>query len=120
MPDHDDSLDNLLLLDGERLVYPNGYFAKFVIKRTTVSKARPHGLKYSLSFHDDSGQRVLGFDNAHAVTQGTGPGKRTRVQFDHKHEQSYTSFYEYENAYSLLSDFWQAVEEFMKELNHDG
>jgi len=32
-----------------------------------VSKERPHGLHYSLTLHNEDSERVLGFDNAHAV-----------------------------------------------------
>ena len=46
---------------------------------------RPHGLNYSLTLHDDEGERLLGFDNAHAIREGSGPGARTRNEYDHKH-----------------------------------
>jgi hypothetical protein len=38
-----------------------------------VTPERPHGLKYSLTLHAEDGARLLGFDNAHRITEGSGP-----------------------------------------------
>ena len=68
MPGRDHSLDTLLDLQGQVfVVYEKGHVARFVVRRTDVTEARPHGLSYSLTLHDSTGRRLIGFDNAHAV-----------------------------------------------------
>ncbi len=78
--------------------------------RFAVSTERPHGLNYSLTLHDEDGERLLGFDNAHAVREGSGPGARTRIEYDHKHSGERVRFYAYADAVTLLADFWTEVE----------
>jgi hypothetical protein len=109
----DPSLDTLLDLDG--VVYalsddPAPYWVKFVVKRVPVSPERPHGLSYSLTLHDPHGDRVLGFDNAHPVSEGSGPGMRTRIECDHQHHRLSVRFYEFQDAVTLMIDFWTEVE----------
>jgi hypothetical protein len=115
----DHSLDTLLSLNGEQFEIRDGYWVKFIINRTEVSKAKPHGLDYSLSLHGPDNHRIIGFDNAHAISKGTGPGKKVRVQYDHKHKLTGVDFYDYEDAATLLGHFWEAVEEFLKEYCDD-
>lgn len=65
----DPGLDMLLYLDGQMLfVGPEGgYWVKFVVTLVPVSPEKPHGLDYSLTLHGPSGERLVGFDNAHPV-----------------------------------------------------
>ena len=76
MRDH--SLDTLLDLDGTTFfsVEGQGYWVKFDVKRVATSAERPHGLKYSLTLHDPKNRRIVGFDNAHEIATGFGPGKK--------------------------------------------
>ncbi|MCC7005929.1 MAG: hypothetical protein IT497_04720 [Ottowia sp.] len=85
-------------------------WVKFEVKRCAITPERPHGIKYSLTLHNEKGSRLLGFDNAHAIHEGSGPGIRTRIEYDHKHKGEQVKFYVYENAASLLEDFWTEVE----------
>jgi hypothetical protein len=62
----DETLDTLLHLDGEVFPMDNGYWTKFEVKRIRTNKNIPHGIKYSLTFHDHNNKRIIGFDNAHA------------------------------------------------------
>jgi len=40
-----------------------GHVARFVVRRTDVTEARPHGLSYSLTLHDRSEvERILRMD----------------------------------------------------------
>ena len=109
---HDSSLDALLPLDGEVFVIdPSGnHWVKFEVKRVASSPERPHGLRYSLTLHDRKGERLVGFDNAHPVTSGSGPGAKQATAFDHKHRLQTIRPYEYADAASLLADFWTEVE----------
>ena len=113
MEQRDHSLDTLLLLDGEAFVVEakGACWVRFVVKQVEPTPARPHGLRYALTLHDATGRRLLGFDNAHAIQELSGPGSRTRIEFDHKHSGGRVRFYEYRDAVTLLEDFWSAVEE---------
>jgi hypothetical protein len=112
----DQSLDVLLNLDGEVFAVDDGpFWTKFVVKRVPVTQERPHGLRYSLTLHDGDGERIFGFDNAHAVRVGSGPGARGRLEHDHRHRLDAVGHYEYTNAGTLLTDFWEAVFAFLKE-----
>lgn len=113
----DSSLDALLPLDGEVFfIDASGqHWVKFEVKRVAVSAERPHGLRYALTLHGANGERIVGFDNAHAITTGSGPGARKAAAFDHKHRLRTIRPYEYKDAASLLEDFWKAVESALAE-----
>jgi hypothetical protein len=108
----DPSLDTLLLLDGERFVVDaDGMcWVKFAVKQVVASNERPHGLRYSLTLHDEDGERLVGFDNAHPIRESEGPGAETRIQYDHRHSGDRVRFYSYQDAATLLADFWAEVE----------
>jgi hypothetical protein len=110
----DPGLGTLLLLDGESFVVEGGYWVKFDVKQVPVSREKPHGLEYSLTLHGSENERLLGFDNAHPVRQGSGPGARTRIEYDHKHKGERIRFYEYQDAVTLLTDFWTEVDLILK------
>ena len=114
----DGSLDALLELDGEVFVIDpsGGHWVKFVVKRVDETPARPHGLSYSLTLHDASGERLVGFDNAHAVAAQSGPSARVVARpHDHKHRLRTVRPYDYHDAASLLADFWKEVEAVLAE-----
>jgi hypothetical protein len=112
MAKRDPSLNTLLLLDGESFVVEadGKCCVKFVVKEVPVSPERPQGLTYSLTLHDEDGERLLGFDNAHSIREGSGPGSRTRIEYDHKHFGERVRFYDYADAAQLLTDFWSEVD----------
>jgi hypothetical protein len=51
---------------------------KFVVKRVDTTPEQPHGLRYSLTLHAGSGERLVGFDNAHPVQPTAGPAGKSR------------------------------------------
>jgi hypothetical protein len=114
---HDPALDALLDLHGQVLVIDERgeHWVKFEVWRVPASKERPHGLNYSLTLHGKSNERLVGFDNAHAVRQTEGPGGKGPATFDHKHRLRTVRPYEYQDAASLLADFWGEVEAVLKE-----
>jgi hypothetical protein len=114
---HDPTLDTLLYLDGVSYVVEaeGACWVKFVVKRVPATPERPHGLDYSLTLHDSDGERLLGFDNAHAVQEVSGPGARTRIEHDHKHRGKRVRFYTYSDAATLLADFWKEVNRILDE-----
>lgn len=113
----DSGLDTLLELDGQIMVVDSAgkHWVKFIVKKVDPSPKRPHGLSYSLTLHDKIGARLVGFDNAHSVSTGSGPGKRTSEQHDHKHRIRTVKPYEYTDAAALLTDFWTEVDKVLKE-----
>jgi Family of unknown function (DUF6516) len=117
MANRDASLDALLLLDGETFFADEAgkHWVKFVVKKVPVTSERPHGLTYSLTLHDERGARLLGFDNAHAIREGSGPGSRTRIEHDHRHSGETVRYYVYQDAATLLADFWEQVESILGE-----
>jgi len=115
----DAGLDTLLDLDGSIIDQGDGYWVSIRVKLLEkASETRPHGISYSLTLHDPHNQRILGFDNAHAVKS---VGKRKysgrRVEYDHKHKglKDKGSPYEFVSAYQLLEDFFNEVDKTLKE-----
>ncbi|HUN58634.1 MAG TPA: DUF6516 family protein [Candidatus Binataceae bacterium] len=111
----DPSLDTLLDLDGQVLVIDpeTGHWVRFVVQRVPVSEAKPHGLDYSLTLHGPHGERLVGFDNAHPVKGRRGPA--TKGVFDHKHGLKTVRPYDYQDAATLLADFWTLVDVVLRE-----
>jgi hypothetical protein len=101
----------LLELDGEIFVIDDGgHWVKFIAKRAPATEERPHGLSYSVTLHAKSGERLVGFDNAHPIAAQSGPAKRSKKRsHDHKHRLRTVRPYEYRDAESLLIDFWAEV-----------
>ena len=115
-PDRDPGLDTLLELHGQTLfVDETGHWVKFVVRRTAVTPERPHGLSYSLTLHAPNGDRLVGFDNAHPIKAGRGPGKRKRKEVGHKHRLRTIRPYDYKDAATLIQDFWNEVDGVLRE-----
>lgn len=103
------------LLDLHREIYQvgSGWWVAIRAVKVEPSETRPHGLQYSLTLHDPKGQRVLGYDNAHALAV---KGRRGRRKvFDHRHYRDRRSTYEFRSPADLLVDFWRDVEAILKE-----
>ena len=113
----DRSLDTLLDLDGQVFVVdPDGkYWVRFSVKRVDPTPERPHGLSYSLTLHTESGERLVGFDNAHSVQPTAGPASKSRKRHDHKHRLRTVRPYDYKDAATLLADFWAEVDAVLKQ-----
>ena len=78
----------------------------------------PHGIRYSLTLHEPYGNRILGYDNSHAVK----PPKKfkfagQRLPYDHKHRHVTDKGvpYEFKDAYQLMTDFFAEVDRVLKE-----
>lgn len=95
------------LLDGR-------FFAKFEVHTVTPSPDVPHGIKYSLTLHLGSGQRVLGFDNAHPIKIKKGRFMSRPTEADHWHygPGEAVRIYRFRSPGKLLEDFWAEVEKF--------
>ena len=117
MNHRDPALDALLDLDGQIFFIDRDgrYWVKFEVRRCEVSTERPHGLRYSLTLHDASGRRLVGFDNAHPIGAIGGPARRSKLRHDHKHRIRTIQPYDYRDASTLLGDFWTEVDAVLKE-----
>jgi len=114
-PEKDFSIDTLLDLDGEIFPMNSGFWVKFEAKAIPPSKNAPHGIKYSLTLHDRNNNRVVGFDNAHAVKPRKQKGYSGRkVTWDHTHCLNKTESYFFQSAGQLLEDFWKAVDQYLE------
>ncbi len=110
----DYGLRNLLDLDDTVLVLNEmGYWVKFAVRQVLKTGERPHGIDYSLTLHGPDNERLVGFDNAHAVRRSRGPGGRAETPWDHRHR--YSTIRKYADALSLIDDFWAAVDEVLEE-----
>lgn len=106
----DDELEVLLGLDDFEFEFARGYRVKIVAQRVMATRARPHGLKYSLTLHDPSGRRIYGMDNAHRV-------RRSRPEFAHRHVYGLRRIvpYAYRGPIALLEDFYREVERILRD-----
>ena len=114
----DKGLETLLDLNGVVIDQEKGYWVKFEVSKTDVTKDRPHGLSYSLTLHEKYGKRVMGYDNAHAVKLPKKYKYSGRIiEHDHHHRYSLDSGvpYEFKDAYQLLQDFFEKVDEIIND-----
>lgn len=109
MDTKDHSLEYLLDLNGEIAEVGDGFWVKFNIRHIKVDKERPYGIKYSLTLHNEKGERVLGYDNAHAPYEN-----KKGDEFDHIHKGERIKRYNYSSAEKLMEDFWNDVNKFLK------
>jgi len=96
-------------MDGYVYYYPSGHWIKIAAKIMVKSNNYPYGVKYSLTLHNPSGKRILGYDNAHLV-----PGDKCDSPYDHKHRGERILNYPYHQAGQLLKDFYQDVEQILE------
>lgn len=118
MPAVDPGLESLLELDGSVLEQEAGFWVKVAAVRAEVSEHAAHGIRYSLTLHNQYGARVLGYDNAHAVK----PPKKfkyagQRLPYDHRHRSASDKGvpYPFTSAQQLLEDFFGEVDRVIKE-----
>ncbi len=108
-------LEILLEMDGEIFPMDNGYWTKIEARESVANEHIPHGIKYSLTLHNRSNIRVLGYDNAHGIKPKRKKYGAKRVVWDHKHERKTVEPYEFESPVQLLEDFWENVEKMLLE-----
>jgi len=112
----DHGLESLLALDGDTyVIHEAGYWVKFDVKQVEPGPEWPHGIKYSLTLHGPGNERLVGFDNAHAVRKTGGPSGKRKAANDHRHRFKTIRPYTYDNALQLIDDFWRAVDQVLQE-----
>ncbi len=113
----DEGLDYLLALNGQRVVFDDHHWIKFEVALVEPSPDRPHGIRYNLTFHAPTGERLLGFDNAHAVRvpkRGKYSGKVFTYDHSHRSIADKGTPYSFTTPYQLVADFWSEVERVRK------
>ena len=118
----DDGLVYWLDLDGNiKVQNEEGYWVKMEASRVAVTAERPHGIRYCLTLHAPSSERLMGFDNAHGGVKPAGSHFKhagSQYPYDHQHRHSKDAgvLYEFDTAYQLLSDFCAEVDRVLKEV----
>jgi hypothetical protein len=110
-------LNYFLDLNQSRIGYDNGYWVGIRAVKVEPDEERPHGLQYSLTLHDQDGDRVLGYDNSHRVDAATGPARRSKrpTTLDHIDRKGRKSVpYRFTTPFKLLEDFFAAVDDILK------
>ena len=109
----DKDVATLLDLHGSIFDQGDGYWLKIEAWQVEPSPDIPHGIRYSLTLHEPYGNRILGFDNAHAIK----PPKKFKyagrvLPYDHKHRHASDKGvpYAFTTAHQLLGDFFDEVD----------
>jgi len=119
--DHDspsEGWDYIFDLHRRKISYDNGYWVTMRVTKVVPSDGRPHGIKYSLTLHDQNDDRILGYDNSHGIDVASGPAKKSSRprRFDHIDRRGKPSIpYEFTTPFKLVEDFCTHVEQILKE-----
>jgi hypothetical protein len=118
MTGKDAGLRTLLDLSEQVIDQEDGYWVKIDAWRVTRSDEVPHGIRYSLTLHAPGGERILGYDNAHAVKVRRARYGGRRLPFDHRHRHASDVGvpYEFKDAHQLPTDFFVEVDSLLKEV----
>ena len=73
-----EGIERLLDMDGWHLHQGGGYWVKIEAHKVKASMHIPHGVKYSLTLHDNHNRRVMGYDNAHIPKVAGGEGFKVK------------------------------------------
>ena len=112
-------IDTLLELHDQIIDQGNGYWVKIEAWRVLSTQEIPHGIRYCLTLHEPYGERILGYDNAHAVKL---PHKfkyaGCRLPYDHRHRHVSDKGvpYVFSDAHQLLADFFCEVDKLLEEI----
>lgn len=108
----------LLDLHDEVIDQEDGYWVKLEAWEVVPNQHIPHGVRYSLTLHEPTGARILGYDNAHAVKPKGCKFSGHRLPYDHRHRfvKDVGVPYLFTDAHQLLADFFQEVDLVLREV----
>ncbi len=111
-------LDALLNMDGFEFHYPNGYWYRIEARLVKADTRLPHGIRYTLTFHNNYGKRIFGIDNKHRPKSKRKGYHGQIIEYDHVHnnENDKGTPYTFENTEKLLTDFWVRIDHIMSEI----
>jgi hypothetical protein len=115
----DPGVEVLLDLHQQVIDQGNGYWVKIEAWRVEPTDAVPHGIRYALSRHEPYGDRILGYDNAHAVklpNKFKYSGRRLTYDHKHRHVNDKGVPYEFQDAQQLMIDFFCEVDRVLQEI----
>lgn len=106
-------IDVLLELNGTVMQREDGYWWKVEARKVEPSREIPHGVRYSLTLHNSSNERVFGIDNAHGIK-----ARKKHEPFDHRHRGPKDAGVKYQfcDAYRLLEDFFIGIDRTIERL----
>ena len=108
----DHELEVLLDLDGYQTTLKDGrHWVKFEVAITAANENIPHGIRYSLTLHDEKGLRILGYDNSNHDYRPESKRKYVakRIEWDHRHFMETVTAYDFSSPGDLMTDFWDDV-----------
>lgn len=111
-------IETLLDLNGMIVQQEHGYWVEIHVWRVASTDEIPHGIRYALTLHEQGGNRVMGYDNAHAAKpSGKYKFAGQVLPYDHRHRHIADKGvpYEFRDAYQLLVDFFADVDRILKE-----
>jgi hypothetical protein len=114
----DQGISTLLELNGNIIQQEHGCWVEIHVWHVDRISEIPHGIRYALTLHDQSGKRIMGYDNAHAIKPlGKFKFAGQILPYDHKHRHVTDKGvpYEFKDAYQLLSDFFTDVDRTLKQ-----
>ena len=111
-------LDTLLALNNTEYHEENGYWYKIEARKVAVTTERPHGIRYSLTLHDNHNQRIFGIDNAHAPPKQKKKYSAQVIEYDHLHNDKNDkgTAYHFESADNLISYFFKRINKILNEI----
>ncbi len=112
----DYGLNVLLDLDGYEGTLEDGlHTVRFQVSLVDATENVPHGIRYNLTLHDETGRRILGYDNRnHDYRSESKKGYVARkTEWDHRHRKETVTGYEFQSPVALLEDFWRDVYGFL-------
>jgi len=104
----DPSLDSLLGLNGQTYVVdPTACLAvRFRVASVPVSDINPHGIDYQMALFGPGGVKLVGFENTQQMRKHA---------FDHVKRLRTVRAYAYRDAATLVEDFWDEVDAWLRE-----
>jgi hypothetical protein len=116
MKEHE--IRTLLDLHDEVIDQEDGYWVKLEAWEVMPNQHIPHGVRYSLTLHEPTGTRILGYDNAHAVKPKGYKFAGQRLSYDHRHRfvKDVGVPYLFTDAHQLLADFFREVDLVLREV----